>query len=93
VSAISVTVVLALSDRAIEVELTLPRGATVSDALAHASLAGLDPRFLVERAPVGIFGRRVELSRVLDEGDRVEVYRPLNADPKAARRKRAGRTR
>ena len=92
-SLIAVTVVLAMPDRAIEVPLRLPLGATVSDALAQSGLAALDPRLDLERVPVGIFGRRVESKRTLADGDRVEIYRPLVADPKTARRKRAGRNR
>lgn len=60
--------------------LDLAPGATVAEALA---LAAID-------APVAIFGERVTPSRVLEDGDRVEVLRPLVADPKDARRRRAG---
>ena len=90
-NSIIVTVVLALSDGATEVELRLPTGATVSDALARSGLASRHPRIDLARAPVGIFGRRVERERILADGDRVEIYRPLIADPKDARRRRAGR--
>jgi len=82
-----------MHDRAIEIPLRLPRGATVSDALAQSGLAALHPELDVAAAPVGIFGRRVESKRALADGDRVEIYRPLVADPKTARRKRAGRNR
>ncbi|HVP86672.1 MAG TPA: RnfH family protein, partial [Casimicrobiaceae bacterium] len=41
------------------------------------------------RCPVGIFGRRVERGRILSDGDRVEIYRPLVAEPRDARRRRA----
>jgi putative ubiquitin-RnfH superfamily antitoxin RatB of RatAB toxin-antitoxin module len=84
--------VLALPDRAVEIEARLPAGATVADALrafpAHET-AGVD----LASAPVGVWGRRVERDRVLGDGDRVEIYRPLIADPKTARRKRAARHR
>jgi putative ubiquitin-RnfH superfamily antitoxin RatB of RatAB toxin-antitoxin module len=43
----------------------------------------------VDPAAVGIFGRKVSLERVLENGDRVEIYRPLIADPKEVRRQRA----
>jgi len=42
---------------------------------------------------VGIFGRRVELDAPLRDGDRVEIYRPLVADPREARRRRVKRSR
>lgn len=87
-SALTVTVVLALPDRATEVELRLAPGATVAEALAASGLAALQPQIDIARSPVGIFGRRVARDRVLADGDRVEVYRPLVADPKDARRRR-----
>jgi uncharacterized protein len=71
--------------------LTLP--ATVGDALR---LAAADPDFAgidFAGSAVGIFGRVSALSQVLAAGDRVEIYRPLAADPKAARRARARESR
>lgn len=64
--------------------LDLPRGATVADAVAAAPLGAHD------HTGLAVFGERVEASRVLADGDRVELLRPLVADPKDARRRRAG---
>jgi putative ubiquitin-RnfH superfamily antitoxin RatB of RatAB toxin-antitoxin module len=67
----------------------LPQPATVADALA---LAQTDPAFAgidIATAQVGVFGTRVARDGLLGDGDRVEVYRPLAADPKIARRARA----
>ena len=88
-STIAVTVVYALPERASEIELKLPSGATVADALEGSGLAANHPGVDLARCAVGIFGRRVARDRVLADGDRVEVYRPLVADPKDARRRRA----
>ena len=77
-----VEVVQAHADRAEIVKLDLPAGATVRDALAAA---GIDAQ------RVGIFGKRVSADARLADGDRVEVYRPLQIDPKQARRQRARR--
>lgn len=76
-----VEVVRAWPDRLERRELELEEGATVRTALAAAGLP----------APhgAGIFGRRVPLDARLADGDRVEIYRPLRADPKEARRRRA----
>ncbi|MDH4094612.1 MAG: RnfH family protein [Betaproteobacteria bacterium] len=76
-----VEVVRAWPDRAELRALELEEGATVRAALVAAGMA----------APhgAGIHGRRVPMDAVLADGDRVEVYRPLLADPKAARRRRA----
>ena len=62
------------------VSVDLPAGATVRDALAASGLDG---------NVFGIFGKRVALDHRLNEGDRVEIYRPLAIDPKEARRRRA----
>ena len=74
------------------IEIDLPGSATVADALAAATAAGLLPAAGVgPDGAVGIYGELVETTRELREGDRVEIYRPLQADPKQARQRRAGR--
>lgn len=75
-----VEVVQALPGRLERVTLTLEAGATVGAALEAAGV-GLPQA-------VGIFGRRVALDAPLADGDRVEIYRALRADPKEARRRR-----
>jgi putative ubiquitin-RnfH superfamily antitoxin RatB of RatAB toxin-antitoxin module len=87
---LTVTVVLALPGRAVEVETRLPQGSTVADALS-AFPAREAPGMDLAHAPVGVWGRRVERDRPLADGDRVEIYRPLVADPKSARRRKARR--
>lgn len=87
-SEVSVTVVYAQSDGAAKIELRLPAGATVAQALERAASAGLDVPDLA-RAPVGIFGKRCHRDTRVKNGDRVEVYRRLVADPKDSRRRRA----
>ncbi|MCO5103858.1 MAG: RnfH family protein [Burkholderiaceae bacterium] len=64
----------------------LPVGATVSDAL-HASGCLEGPAV----AAAGVWGRVAPLARLLCDGDRVEIYRPLTVDPKVARRERFDR--
>jgi putative ubiquitin-RnfH superfamily antitoxin RatB of RatAB toxin-antitoxin module len=71
---------MAYPDGAQARSLELPAGATVRDALAASGFEG--------RA-CGVFGKRVELDHRLNDGDRVEIYRPLALDPKEARRRRA----
>ena len=66
------------------VQLELPAGATVRDALAASGFV-----LNLEHQAFGIFGNRVPLEHPLSEGDRVEIYRPLAVDPKEARRRRA----
>jgi putative ubiquitin-RnfH superfamily antitoxin RatB of RatAB toxin-antitoxin module len=88
-----IEVVYALPDRQIAVSVRVPCGATVADAVDRADLAALLPGVDIDNAPVGIFGRVVSRSAVLRDGDRVEIYRPLVADPKQSRRLRAARRR
>jgi putative ubiquitin-RnfH superfamily antitoxin RatB of RatAB toxin-antitoxin module len=67
----------------------LLEGARVADALAEAAA---DPDFTgveLMKSPVGIFGRLTRGDQELNDGDRVEIYRPLAHDPKLARRARA----
>ena len=86
---IAVTVVLALPDRATEIAVRLPAGATLGDALEGSGLAERHPEVDVARARVGIFGKLSDRKAVLADGDRVEVYRALIADPKERRLRRA----
>jgi uncharacterized protein len=68
--------------------VTLADGATVADALeqARAQVAGLEVPW---NADVGIFGELCDRAAVPRDGDRIEIYRPLKADPKESRRERA----
>ena len=86
---LQIEVAYAEPERAIIKTYRLDPGARVADAL---SLAALDPDFTgvdLDSAPIGIFGRPATSDQVLLPGDRIEIYRPLTADPKAARRARA----
>ena len=68
--------------------ITLPQGANVADAIAASGVAakfGIDAGALA----TGIWYRRVTRDTALHDGDRVELYRPLQVDPKEARRRRA----
>ena len=67
-------------------ELTMEEGSTLRDAVLES---GLLPQYEPEHWPVGIFGKKKAPDTVLRDGDRVEIYRPLVADPKDARRRRA----
>ena len=88
-SAIRVEVVYATVPRQELVALELEPGTTVAQAIERSGLAGKFAEFEVDPARVGIFSRKISLDHVLRDGDRVEIYRPLQADPKEARRQRA----
>lgn len=90
---INVEVVYAAPQRTICTLLTLPAGATLAEALQQA---GLDPAFAgldLMSAPVSIFGVVARANQALVEGDRIELLRPLAADPKSARRERVKQAR
>ncbi|HSI51165.1 MAG TPA: RnfH family protein [Ideonella sp.] len=70
------------------VRLTLPQGATVADALHASGIVARHGLHLDEQFSVGIWARPQPLNALLREADRVEVYRPLQVDPKEARRQR-----
>lgn len=73
------------------VTVELGTGATVRQAIETSRLLSGYPGIDLAVNPVGIYGERVALSRVLAEGERVEIYRPLVADPGEARKKKAAR--
>ncbi|MCW0402290.1 RnfH family protein [Xanthomonas sacchari] len=79
-----VEVVLAWSERFVSQRLELPEGATVADALAAAALPEATPGM-----PCAVYGEVAAPTRLLQDGDRVELLRPLLIDPKDARRRRA----
>ncbi|VAW47807.1 UPF0125 protein RatB [hydrothermal vent metagenome] len=66
-------------------------GSTVIDALRQSRLLAEFPNLTVDK--VGVFGKLVTYETVLKSGDRIEVYRPLKADPKDRRRKQVEQTR
>lgn len=64
-------------------------GTTARAAIEASGILEQCPEIDLRRYKVGIYGKVVGLDQALDEGDRVEIYRPLIADPKEARRRRA----
>ena len=71
-----------------EVELRLPCGATVADALRESGMQARHPEHDVAALPVGVWGSFCDRADLLRDRDRVELYRPLLVDPKEARRQR-----
>jgi len=87
---ITVQVCHALPDSTFLRSLRVPAGTTIGQAVAQSGLLQAIPGIDLAINMVGIHGKRKPLDTVLREHDRVEVYRPLQADPKEARRRRAG---
>jgi putative ubiquitin-RnfH superfamily antitoxin RatB of RatAB toxin-antitoxin module len=88
-----IEVVYALPDREEALTVRLPQGATVADAVRASGILARYPHIDIARQPLGIYGKRVASSTPLANGDRVEIYRPLEVDPKEARRRRAAKAR
>lgn len=88
---IEVEVVYAAQARQARYAVKMQRGATVREAIEASGALSDFPEVDLGRNRVGIYGRLVQLSTVLSNGDRVEILRPLAIDPKEARRLRAAR--
>ncbi len=90
---INVEVAYALPHKQAILALAVPEG---TSALEAARRSGITDRFEgidLDNAKLGIFGKPVSPEQALREGDRVEIYRPLIADPKEVRKARAARNR
>ena len=84
-----VSVAVALPDRQEVIEVELPEGSRVADAVGVSRILERYPE--LRGAQTGIWSRRCSADTPLREGDRVELYRPLVADPKQMRRARVRR--
>jgi uncharacterized protein len=88
---VCIEVVYAHPQHSISKALRLEQGATIADALGaaarDAAFSGVD----LENSPVGIFGKLAGRDLTLNDGDRIEIYRPLMEEPKLARRQRASK--
>ncbi|PLR21629.1 RnfH family protein [Pantoea endophytica] len=89
---ISVEVVYALPDKQYMRAVTLEKGATVEQAIKASGLLSLRKDIDLNSNKVGIYSRPVKLGDAVQDGDRIEIYRPLIADPKELRRQRAERS-
>lgn len=90
---IAVEVAYALADRQVLVRLEVPCGTSARQAVEQSGLAAEFPALDLANSPLGIFGRSVAKpeERVLEAGERVEIYRALIADPKEVRKQRAAK--
>lgn len=86
---INVEVAYALPEKQLILPVNVDVGTTVGGAIVQSGVMMEFPELDVENSEVGIFGKLVKMETVLQDGDRVEIYRPLIADPKEVRRKRA----
>lgn len=88
---LKVELACALPDQVWRMTLEVPEGTTVADIIKHSGLPRSHPELFPLTDNIGIFGKLCEQHTLVQNGDRVEIYRPLLADPKEARRNRAKR--
>ncbi len=86
---LNVEVCYALPEKQFLVPVKLPAGATLQQALEASGILQKHPEIDIKKNKFGIFAKLSKLDSVLRDGDRVEIYRPLIADPKEVRKQRA----
>jgi putative ubiquitin-RnfH superfamily antitoxin RatB of RatAB toxin-antitoxin module len=86
---INIEVVYALPDEQILLKRSVPSGSTVAEAIQASGVLGKHPEIDLTTNKLGIFGKLTKADAVVRDKDRIEIYRPLIADPKEVRRKRA----
>lgn len=87
--AIKIEVVFALPDKQTLLELSVAGGSNVKEAIIESGMMARYPEIDLDVNAVGIWNRTCKLTDSLRDGDRIEIYRPLIADPKDVRRRRA----
>ena len=90
---VPVELVYALPDRQVILALMAPADATIKDVIAQSGLLDQFPEIDLGKNKVGVFGKLGKLTDTLHAGDRVEIYRPLIADPKEVRKSARRRAR
>jgi putative ubiquitin-RnfH superfamily antitoxin RatB of RatAB toxin-antitoxin module len=85
-----VEVVFALADRQELLVVELPDGATVAAVIDKSGLTRQFPDIAFDTLQAGVWGKPVDRDQIVKEGDRVEIYRPLEMDPRDARRLKVG---
>lgn len=86
---LQVEVVLAMPDLQELISIQVDEGTSLGKAIEQSGILDRFKNFELDPARVGIFGNKAAIDQVLRDGDRVEIYRPLIADPKESRRQRA----
>ena len=88
---IEIEVVYGVPGRQVLKSLRVQAGTTAAEAIARSGIREDFPDMVVDERALGVFSRKVAADYPLKSGDRLEIYRPLIADPKETRRQRARR--
>jgi putative ubiquitin-RnfH superfamily antitoxin RatB of RatAB toxin-antitoxin module len=86
---ITIEVVYALPERQSLLTVSVPANCTVQQAILRSGILDMYPDIEMETQKIGIWSRAVKMTDRVKAGDRIELYRPLIADPKELRRRRA----
>ena len=86
---IQVEVVYGLADEQALLTVYVVEGMTVKKVIIKSKIIDLFPEIDLEKVKVGLFGKLTKMNQVVRARDRIEIYRPLIADPKEVRKRRA----
>ena len=92
-SAFSVELVYATRTEQRVLRIEVASGTSVGPVIENSGIFNIYPDLKRDLLSVGIFGQAVDYSHLVNPGERIEIYRPLQADPKEARRRRVKKTR
>lgn len=85
-----IEVAYAAADDQLLLRIEIAPGSTVEHAIRYSGMLDRFPEIDLTRNKVGVFGKVCRLDRVLEESDRIEIYRGLVADPKSAKKRAKG---
>jgi len=88
-STTDIEVIFALPDTQKSICIKLVEGITVEQAIKESGIIQYFPEIDLDTVKVGVFGKSCQLSKIVEKGDRIEIYRPLKQNPMDARRNRA----
>lgn len=86
---VQIEVIYALAQRQEIARLTLPEGSTAQQAIEASGFLQKFPEIDLSKNKLGVYAKLVKPDTILRDRDRVEIYRPLIADPKEVRKQRA----
>jgi putative ubiquitin-RnfH superfamily antitoxin RatB of RatAB toxin-antitoxin module len=84
----NIGVCYAEAERQLWMKIDVPDGTSIRDAIERSGLLNRFPEIDLGKQKVGIFGKLVKLDGKVQDGDRIEIYRPITADPKTVKRRR-----
>ena len=88
-SNINVEVIYALPKEQITFTITVEQGTTAQQAIEASGILAKYPEIELNKNKLGVYSRLIKLDTVMEDGERIEIYRPLIADPKEMRKRRA----